>query len=228
MRLHNALKDAVRQHEQDRAIIADLKGEINEQQREAQHQVRNILSVVRSIVRRTVAEGETAENYQAMLDSRLASFTRLQSNILRNAAGGVNLYNLVADELLAFGIKVGSRAQLEGPDICLHPKPASVLGLAIHELACMAITGRGPADGNAEIDVRWQLEAASSCSSQLSLEWREGGRKVDFGSGSYATFGQEYLEQAISYELNGEVCLDISAGVLICRLLVPAEGMVIS
>ena len=68
--------------------------------------VRNTIAIVRSIVCRTVADGETSEDYQGRLSSRLASFARLQSHLLRNPTTGVDLCLLIADELLPFGIRL--------------------------------------------------------------------------------------------------------------------------
>lgn len=108
-RLRGALDEAERRNRHERATVEVLRAELGEYRREAQHQVRNILSVVRSIARRTAEEGETAEDYRARLDGRLGSFTRLQGHFLQNPTGGVDLCALVADELLAFGVGAGRR-----------------------------------------------------------------------------------------------------------------------
>lgn len=224
--LRHALDEANRRHEQDRAIIAMLRGAIDRNRRETQHQVRNIFSVIRSIVRRTAVEGETIEAFQARLDGRLASFARLQGHILRNPPGGIDLATLVSDELLAFGIGLGARAHVDGADVRLFPKAASVLGLAFHELACMAIGGGGHVGSDARIDVEWRMEPDAGEGGRLSIEWADSRRDADTRAEPDAAFGREFLEQAVSYELGGDVQLNAAQGGLICRFRIPAENVV--
>lgn len=227
-RLRGALEEAKRDGERDRATIEALRDAADEQRRETQHQVRNILSVVHAIARRTVAADETAEDYQARLESRLSSFTRLQNHILRNSFGGVDLWELISDELLAFGAGVGAKARIEGADTCLQPKPASVLGLAFHELACMSVDSGGMTGGAAHIDVRWHTEANGGGDDSLVIEWVETGWEAGSNQQSVSAFGRKFLEQAIAYELGGEVQLDVSEHGLACSLRLPRIGIVVS
>lgn len=225
-RLRDALNDARRQGERDRATIEALRAAAGEQRRETQHQVRNILSVVRSIARRTAAEGETAEEYRARLESRLASFTRLQALILRDPPGGVDLYTLVSDELLTFRLGIGAQACVEGPDVRLQPKPASVLGLAFHELACVTIDG-DLGEAGAHLDVNWRVEVNGGGSSYLRIQWTQTGRGADAGPGPNSAFDREFLEQAVNYELGGDVRLDVTHDGLTCRFRLPIESVVL-
>ena len=226
-RLRAALNEAVRQGERDRATIGALQATVDEARREAQHQVRNILSVVRSIARRTVEDGATAEDYLARFDSRLASFTRLQNYILRDPSGGVDLGTLISDELLAFGIGLGAEVHMEGVDVCVRPKPASILGLAFHELACLAI-GSHSSGADPRIVVRWRVETDGIGAGQLRIEWAESGPPADAALEPDAAFGREFLEQAVSYELGGDVRLDAADGTLLCRFRIPVEDVILS
>lgn len=226
-RLRSALDEARRQGERDRAAIDALRGSIDEQLRETQHQVRNILSVVRSIARRTAAEGETAEEYQLRLDSRLASFTRLQAHMLRNPPGGVDLCTLISDELLTFRLAVGAQATVEGAETCLEPKAASVLGLAFHELACMAVDSSDPVDADVHVEVHWRTETNGGGPGLLRIEWAQTGQGTNVASDRHVAFGREYLEQAVTYELGGEVRFEPMNGGLMCRFRLPVEGLVI-
>jgi two-component system CheB/CheR fusion protein len=216
-RLRRSLQDAEQQQERDRVVIANLRKEVSEFQRETQHQVRNILSVVRSIARRTVEDGETAEEYQVRLDSRLASFANLQSQIVRDPKAGVDLCTLLDNELLAFGVKLGQEAHVDGPPVSLEPKPAGILGLAFHELARMAIEGGTSAGLDGQIQVRWRLKPAAGDPEYLEIIWLETGRLGYDGSKPEPAFGREVVEQAFAYEAGGEVTLDITEDGLKCR-----------
>ena len=221
--LRAALLEARGQHERDQATIDGLRRELDEDRRETQHQIRNMLSVVRSIARRTVADGETAEEYQARLDSRLASFTNLQSDILRDPRRGVDLCSLVDKELMAFGIKLDDAAHVDGPAIRLASKPATILGLAFHELARMAIECGASASLDGQIDVRWSLSLKSGGEDELEIIWLETGRQPRNESLPDPAFGREVVEQAVAYEVGGAVDLAITADGLQCRFALPAS-----
>ena len=223
--LQVALLQARDQHERDLATIDGLRRDLGEYRRETQHQIRNILSVVRSIARRTVADDETAEEYQARLDSRLASFTNLQSDLLRDPRRGVDLCSLIDKELMAFGIKLDDKAHVDGPAVRLAAKPASILGLAFHELARMAIECGASASLDGSIDVRWSLAPASDDSEGLDIVWVETGRHPRGESSPDPAFGREVIEQAVAYEVGGGVDLDVTADGLRCRFALPASCM---
>lgn len=58
---------------------------------ELQHRVRNTLSVVRSIARRSAKSSSTVEEYAAHVDGRLNAFARTQALVTRDPEGGVDL-----------------------------------------------------------------------------------------------------------------------------------------
>ena len=211
------------QHERDQATIDRLNRALDEYRRETQQQIRNILSVVRSIARRTVTDDETAEEYQARLDSRLASFTNLQSDILRDPGRGVDLCALIDKELMAFGIKLDDKAHVYGPAIRLDSKPATILGMAFHELARMAIECGASASLDGQIDVRWSLSQKSGGEVELEIVWTETGRQPRNESLPDPAFGREVVEQAVAYEVGGTADLAITADGLQCRFALPAS-----
>lgn len=221
--LRAALDHARDQHARDLATIGRLTSDLDKDRRETQHQIRNILSVVRSIARRTVADGETAEEYQARLDSRLASFANLQGDMLRNPGRGVDLCSLIDRELMAFGIKLDETAHVDGPVVRIAAKPASVLGLAFHELARMAIEGSASASLDGRIDVRWSLATDDGGDQGLAITWVESGREPSSEPSPDPAFGREVVEQAVAYEVGGAVELDITNDGLRCRFALPAN-----
>ena len=225
-RLRDALGDAKREAERDRATIETLRSEARGHQGEALHYIRNTLAVVRSIVSRTVGEEETAEDFQARLISRLASFARLQSHLFRNPATGVDLYLLIADELLAFDIRVGAEACVEEVEISILPKAASVLGGAFHELARMAIEG-GFESSEGRIAVRCEIAAGATADPCLEIDWTESGRRERPALNAATEFDRD-VEGAVAYELAGTVSLSMTSDGLNCRFRLPAKWLVSS
>jgi two-component system, chemotaxis family, CheB/CheR fusion protein len=198
---------------------AALRRQAEEYRRETQLRVRNMLSLMRSLARRTAAEGDGAEEWRDRLDGRLASFARAQAVIFRTAPAGVDLELLVADELLAFGVRLGAGAEAEGDPVSLAPRAASVLGLAFHELGQMAVEGGATLGPGWSVAVRWRFAEDGT----LLIDWAEAGRTADPGQADAQSFGRAWLEQAVAYELGGSVRLDTDGGGLCCRLRLPPD-----
>jgi len=105
---------------------------------ELQHRVRNILAVIRSMVRRTHEEGQSAEEFIQHLEGRLGALARTQVLLTRSVDAGVDLQSLIREELMAHA-SPEDRVTISGPDVELPPKAAEVLTLAIHELTTNAV-----------------------------------------------------------------------------------------
>jgi signal transduction histidine kinase len=106
---------------------------------EIQHRTRNVLAVLRSIARRTAENSRTLADCVMHLDARMAAFTQIQSAILRNPGGQVDLASLIADALLAASAREGERVSIEGPPIALGSAAAEKIGLLLHELLMNAV-----------------------------------------------------------------------------------------
>ena len=203
----------------DRATIEALRNELREHQRETLRHVRNTRGVVRTIACRPVAEDETAEDYQARLVSRLDSFARLQSHLFRDPVAGVDIYSLVADELVAFGIRPGADVHLDGDQIRLKPKAARVLGGAVHELVRLEIE-RGSFSANCLLRVGWVLEKDASGSDLLLINWAQSALKHELADEMRTDFDRD-VGGPVAYELGGAVVLDAISDGLNCQFRLP-------
>ncbi len=166
---------------------------------ELQHRVRNILAMVRSVVRRTADNCEDMDDYVRHLDGRLATMARMQTILTRDPGQGVDLHLLILDELNS---QATSPAQyvLGGPEVELLPRAAEVLSLAIHELATNSIKYGVLADSSGTIHIRWTTEKHDG-QEWLHLSWRElvKPRPRPARTG----FGTELIKHRVPYELRG-------------------------
>lgn len=220
--LRSALKQAQVRHEEDASRIGELEAQADASRAELQHYVRNTLAVVRSIARRTATNSDSVEEYQDNLDGRISAFARVQSVLMRNPGSGIDLGSLIADELIAFGVGLGKEARLDGDPLRLKPKPAGLLGLAIHELAVNSIKVGALAAGGS-IAIAWSIEPHGE-EAGLRINWSEAGKVpgVDM-NGKKQGFGPEVLKEAIAYELSGSAVIDVSSTGLMCRIRLPLE-----
>lgn len=170
---------------------------------ELQHRVRNLLAMIRSIGRRTAMTADSVEAYSQHLEGRISALARTQVLLTREIGRGVDLQNLVRDELEAQAALPG-RYTVEGDDVSLAPKAAEVLTLAVHELATNSVKYGALAQGDGRIDIGWQVENGDAGGPPwLYFTWTEFGVTLDEGP-RRAGFGTELVTSRVPYELKGE------------------------
>ena len=175
---------------------------------ELRHRTRNILAVLRTIVRRSAVTSESVEAYAAHLEGRLDVIVRTQNAILRHR-DGVELHSLIAEELRVAGTQEGARAQLSGPRLALRPKGAEILALAFHELTTNAVKFGALARPDGRIAVIWCVDAQEAVEPWLTLTWTETDLACPGGSLRRRGFGREVLEHMLRYELKATADLEL-------------------
>lgn len=168
---------------------------------ELQHRVRNILAMTRSVARRTLETANDVDDYASHLEGRLSAMARTQAVLTRSLGQGVDLEELVLDELEAQAAKA-DQYRCSGPEVALSPKAAEVLTLSIHELATNATKYGAFASPTGRVDVYWDVEEREDAR-WLRLCWSEHG--LDLGNVPVRPgFGTELITRRVPYELRGE------------------------
>lgn len=185
---------------------------------ELQHRVRHTLSRLRTVLRGTSVSGEH-EDYVLRLDGRLDALTRAQGPVTRDPHAGVDLHELVANELLAHQAREGERASLRGPPVRLRPDAADLLALAVHELAVNAVEHGALSRHRGRIGVEWRI-AASPEGERLVLAWTETGGTTG-AVPEHRGFGFELLERLLPRELGARTQIGFPARGLRCTLDLP-------
>jgi len=185
-----------------------------------QRQVRSLLAVVRSIVRRTVETNRSVEDYAAHLEGRLGAIARVQGLLLRAPDARVDLEELVRMELLAQSI-VDDRTRVDGPRILLAGKTAETLGLALHELATNAIKFGALSGPRGNVQVSWRPDPEDA--RNLQIEWLEQSEQATNATLSTRGFGFELIEKTLPYELNARTSLSMARGGLACVIRFPLQ-----
>jgi two-component system CheB/CheR fusion protein len=199
-----------RMEEHQRLLMAEL-----------QHRGRNMLSVIRSLIRRTVRASSTVDELAMHLDGRINAFARVQAAVTRDPGRGIDLAQLIADELLAHTARENERLRMEGPTVQLRPKAAEILGLAIHELTTNAVKHGALSLPQGSIDVTWRIEDP-----QLILDWQESGGPRVAGSRRRG-FGTELLERTLPYDLGAKVTQNFGPKGLHCRIELPLTDRIV-
>ena len=167
---------------------------------ELQHRVRNILTMVRSVARRTAANCEDVDDYVRHLDGRLSALARVQTLLTREPNRGVDLHEMVLDELHSQAA-LAAHYRIEGPEVELAPKAAEVLSLAIHELATNSTKYGVLSEANGTIQICWTVDDRDG-QRWLRWTWRE---PVDLKIERPARtgFGTDLIRNRVPYELRG-------------------------
>lgn len=168
---------------------------------ELQHRVRNTLGVVRSIVRRTADTSRSVGDMEGHLQGRLAAFSRVQAALTRAAEAGVELADLVDDELLAHAAREGEAIRVGGPEVHLPPRAAEALSLAVHELTSNAVKHGALSTDTGRLEVAWLTDVRDEAE-WLHFTWQEFGVRLPANAPAREGFGLELLERSLPYELD--------------------------
>jgi two-component sensor histidine kinase len=187
---------------------------------ELQHRVRNVLAMVRSMVRRAAASKTGVPDFVDHLQGRIDAMARTQSALTRAPGRGVELEGIVRDELLAF-VARDEGFKVKGPALVLAPKAAEVLTLAIHELAANSLKyGALGADKDARIS--WQVHKRRG-EKWLEFVWDERGVEIDDTNPSPG-FGTELITQRVPYELGGDSVMTFRKDGMTATIRFPLTG----
>lgn len=177
---------------------------------ELQHRVRNILANVRSIVHRTAETSDTVEDLSMHLDGRINSLARTQVMLTRNPGAGVDLEDIIRDELLGQN-EIDDQITIEGDPVELSPKAAEVVTLAIHELATNAVKYGALKDRAGRVAVVWR-KVEREGETWLRLAWVESGVRILASAPRREGFGTELITRRVPYELAGIGTIDQRPG----------------
>ena len=184
---------------------------------EVQHRVKNVLAVVRSISARTVETSGSLEAYAAHFGGRLDAMARAQGVLARRGPGGIDLEDLVRDELTASAARDAERVEVSGPRIALKEKAVEAFSMMLHELTTNAVKYGALSVPNGSIVIRWRL-LDSHPGRALSWAWQEYGVPALDPSPSGMGFGRDLIERGLPYDLGAATSLRFTPGGARCTV----------
>lgn len=209
----------VRQHEllgaarrQADARLERLNGELN-------HRIKNILELIRSLIRQSRTEGRSLADYVDALEGRVLALSLAHDQVLQDTSD-MGIAALVAAEVAPYQserIEIVTR----GPPLAFTGRAHSVMALVIHELATNAAKYGSLSAGSGRLEVAWSLTAAGDC----RLIWTESGGPAVVEP-SRRGFGSTLIERSIPFDLDGEAHIDFAGEGLRARFQIPARHVV--
>jgi light-regulated signal transduction histidine kinase (bacteriophytochrome)/CheY-like chemotaxis protein len=183
---------------------------------ELNHRVRNILGVIRGLIRQSKPHGNDIEDFVSLVDGRIHALARAHNQITDDHWGPAPIRALIDAEAAAF-LGDGDRVRVEGKGVLLNPQAYSTMALVIHELVTNS-TKYGSLSSGGAVDVRW----AQDPSGDLIFDWREsGGPRVS--PPERKGFGTTIIDRSVPYDLGGKARIDYKPAGVEASFRIPAR-----
>jgi two-component sensor histidine kinase len=186
---------------------------------ELQHRVRNILAMVRSLIRRSAQTKTDLGEFVQHVEGRIDAMARTQALLTRAPGRPIDLEDLIRDEMLAQSAAEGKFA-LRGPPAFLDPHAAEVLTLALHELATNSVKYGALGQAEGQVRVEWEIRAEGD-QKRLHLVWHETGLRGHVSP--EPGFGTELITKRVPYELKGQATMDFNGSALTAKIEFPLQ-----
>jgi two-component sensor histidine kinase len=163
---------------------------------ELNHRVRNILGVIRGLIRQSSSEEEAVKEFASQIDGLIHALARAHNQITDDHWGPAPLNALIEAEAAAFSDRP-ERFAMDGDPVLLNPQAYSCMALVIHELVTNS-TKYGSLSTEGHLEIRWYRNKERD----LVLTWRErGGPAVR--PPKRKGFGTTIVERSVPYDLGG-------------------------
>lgn len=192
---------------------------------ELQHRTRNLIAVVRSIARQTMAQTGPTETFRDEFSHRMEALARVQGLLSRSDEEPITMEALIRMELDALGVATAAdRITLAGPPARIRHSAVQTLALALHELATNARKyGALSAEGG-RLSIEWQVRDAEDGEPWLSLDWIEHGATAPAEANpARRGYGRELIEEALPYSLGARTRYDLGPDGARCTIELPLE-----
>jgi len=184
---------------------------------ELNHRVRNILALIRGLVRQSRHAEVDAESYMALLEGRVEALARAHDQITQDHWAPAPLVRLIETEAGAYLRDASKRVITEGVPVLLKPQAFTTLALVFHELTTNSAK-YGALSDTGTVSVHWTIDDDGD----LHLSWSErGGPAVQ--APTRQGFGTTIITRSIPYDLGGHATVDYAVTGMVARFCVPAR-----
>ncbi|AQS85610.1 MAG: PAS domain-containing protein [Acetobacter aceti] len=141
--------------------------------REVTHRSRNMLTVVRAMLRRTVPDPRA--QFVTALDQRITAIARSLDLLVREQWTGAPIEDVVTTQTASTGETWLNRLRINGaPHLRLRSEAVEKIGLAIHELATNATHYGAFSNATGTVTVTWGVDETGD-DALFRLQWKEHG-----------------------------------------------------
>jgi light-regulated signal transduction histidine kinase (bacteriophytochrome) len=188
---------------------------------ELNHRVRNILSLIRGLIRQSKpSEGTSIEDFVSQIDGRVHALARAHNQITDDHWGPAPLKALIDAEVAAFLITKKDRVRTKGEPALLNPQAYSTIALVMHELVTNSAK-YGSLSDSGSVDIEWAQDKYGN----LHFCWQEiGGPPVK--EPTRKGFGSTIIEHSVPYDLGGTAKLSFDPDGFRAEFMIPSRHVI--
>jgi two-component sensor histidine kinase/CheY-like chemotaxis protein len=185
---------------------------------ELNHRVRNILTLIRGLIKQSHGSASSLKKFTLMLGGRIEALARAHDQITVDRWDAAPLRSMIDAEAKAFLLEKSDHVVMEGPPVLLEPQAFSTLTLVIHELITNAAKYGALCDSSGRVHVNWTIDSENN----VRLSWvEEGGPPVQ--APSRRGFGSTIIEHSIPFDLKGTSEVDYALSGVRVEIMIPGH-----
>lgn len=184
---------------------------------ELNHRVRNILGVIRGLIRQAKPSSDKIEDFVTLVDGRIHALARAHNQITDDHWGPAPIRALIDAEAKAFLADQDTGVHVTGDPILLNPQAYSTMALVLHELVTNS-TKYGSLSNSGHVDVSWTRDT----SGDVIFKWVErDGPPVK--APSRKGFGTTIINRSVPYDLGGHAEIEYAPAGVRATFQIPAR-----
>ena len=187
---------------------------------ELAHRGKNLLSVVKVIVSRSLSGSRPIAEAREVLANRLQALAGSLSIVLVGGVEGVSLAGTIAAEFDAFS----ERVTAVGPEVIMNPKVAQTFALLVHELTTNAMKYGALSRRDGRIAIRWSIEEDAAAGARFKFFWQESGGPPVVAPARQG-FGRVVVEKLVMAEFGTAPVINFDSAGLRYELDVPLPAI---
>ena len=188
---------------------------------EANHRVKNLLSVVSAIVRTSARSAATVKQLEEGVSLRLQGISASHDLLMGKAIDGGDIAQLVRRQLAIFTDCAVERIIIDGPPLQLAPRAVQAFGMVLHELATNACKYGALSNDHGEVHIHWSIDRERDA---VHFVWREQNGPPITNPGSQG-FGTKALTRMLSGSLGGRVTHQLPPAGALFEAALPLENV---
>ena len=190
---------------------------------ELNHRVKNTLATVQSIGAHTLRSAPGPAAFQTAFNARLMALSQAHELLTRHGWAGVQLREILAQQLSPFSGKGGPGLRLAGCDLSVAPRVGLALSMIFHELATNAAKHGALSVPGGGIEIDWMSRRSEAGEpATLQIDWTETGGPPA-AAPARPGFGTRLIQRSVTRDLDGEVDLRFEPTGLRCRIRIPLQ-----
>ena len=190
---------------------------------ELNHRVKNMLTVVISLATQTLKRAGSLEAFSDVFLGRVHALTSAYTLLSRESWSGVQLREILAEELKPFMAGDRTNIRIEGPAVPLAPRGALALGMAVHELATNAAKYGALSVLEGDVAVTWAVQQDGD-DEILTLDWVEQNGPVVVPPAQRG-FGTLLIERGLAHDLSGVAKIEFLSTGVRARVRAPMDRL---